>query len=97
MQTKSTHERRQHAVQVATVVTAFVFVGWIATLGVRFASYQTDVSTNGKPSNPTQLANVINGLPTDTSSTNSLEVSTTTTYTGNSGVTTYGQTVLPQQ
>ncbi|HYF12813.1 MAG TPA: hypothetical protein VD928_00745 [Candidatus Paceibacterota bacterium] len=34
---KTTHERRQFAMKAATVFTAVIFVGWIATLGVRFA------------------------------------------------------------
>ena len=38
MQTKDPHERRAHAMRVAGVVTAFVFVGWVTTLGVRLGS-----------------------------------------------------------
>ncbi len=36
--TREPHERRQHALQVAGVVTAAVFVVWMGTLGVRFAT-----------------------------------------------------------
>ena len=35
---KSPHERRQAALQIATILTAILFVGWIATLGVRLAT-----------------------------------------------------------
>ncbi len=96
MQTKSTHERRQHAAQVATVVTSLVFVGWIATLGVRLANHQTDIANSlNKTSNELQLANAINGMGTDVQqNNNSLEVATTTTYTGVPG---QDQTTLPQQ
>ena len=82
MQDKTTHERRQHAVQVASVITVVVLVGWVATLGVRLASHQPDMASGTSPSNVTQLANVINGMSPDTQSNNSLEVATTTVYTG---------------
>ena len=35
--TRTTHQRRQHALQIASVVTAALFVVWIGTLGVRLA------------------------------------------------------------
>lgn len=39
MRTERTpHQRRQAALQIASIVTAVLFVGWIATLGVRLAT-----------------------------------------------------------
>lgn len=35
MHSKSTHERRTHAMRVAGVITALLFAGWISTLGLR--------------------------------------------------------------
>lgn len=35
METREPHERRRHALHVAVAVTAFVFVGWVSTLGMR--------------------------------------------------------------
>jgi len=35
---RTTHQRRQHALQVAGVITAALFVVWIGTLGMRLAS-----------------------------------------------------------
>lgn len=37
MDSKSTHNRRQHAMRVATGVTAFAMIIWVTTLGVRYA------------------------------------------------------------
>lgn len=80
MQSKPTHQRRQHALQVATVVTAVVFVGWLASLGVRISSSGT-TTVAGAPSQTIQFANALNGVDS-ADTTNTLEVSTTTTYTG---------------
>lgn len=35
---KTPHERRQISMQVAGVMTAILFVGWVGTLGVRLAN-----------------------------------------------------------
>ncbi len=35
MHSREPHERRKHALHVATIVTSLVFVGWAATLGMR--------------------------------------------------------------
>ena len=80
MQSKPTHQRRQHALQVATMVTAVVFVGWLASLGVRISSSGA-ATVAGAPSQTTQFANALNGIDS-ADTTNTLEVSTTTTYTG---------------
>ena len=36
--TRTTHQRRQHAVQVAGALTAALFAVWLGTLGVRLSS-----------------------------------------------------------
>jgi hypothetical protein len=46
---KTPHERRQISMQVAGVITAVLFVGWIGTLGVR-------ISTAPQPSNQDNAA-----------------------------------------
>ncbi len=35
MHSREPHERRKHALHVATAVTGLLFVGWLATLGIR--------------------------------------------------------------
>jgi hypothetical protein len=35
---RTPHERRQHALQIAGVVTALLFIGWLTTLGVRIST-----------------------------------------------------------
>lgn len=55
IQQKPAHERRTHAVQVAGVVTAFVFVVWITTLGLNLSSQGGGVMAQDAAS--TQTAN----------------------------------------
>lgn len=81
VQAQPAHYRRQHAAKIATTVTAVVFVGWLASLGVRVSSQPQQIATGDAPTQETQLSNAISGLNTQTSG-NTLEVSTTTTYTG---------------
>lgn len=38
LKTRSTHERREFSMQAAGVITAALFVLWLATLGIRLAS-----------------------------------------------------------
>jgi hypothetical protein len=38
MREQPPHDRRQAALRIATVVTAVIFVGWLATLGLRLAT-----------------------------------------------------------
>jgi len=48
MDTKSTHERRQHAMQLATGLTAFAVLVWVTTLGVRYAMTPAQIAqSNG--------------------------------------------------
>jgi hypothetical protein len=74
MTQKSTHERRQHALRIATFVTAVVFVGWLGTLGLRLSSGQL---TNSDGGNQTQLANVISTTQVEG---NTLQVATSSVY-----------------
>lgn len=37
MHSKSPHERRRHATHIAAGVVVLLFIGWLATLGARFA------------------------------------------------------------
>jgi hypothetical protein len=54
---KPAHERRQHAMQLATGLTAFAMVVWVTTLGVRFAlSPEQTAAIN---SNTSQTASVV--------------------------------------
>jgi hypothetical protein len=55
IKSKSPHERRQHAMQIAGILTALMFVVWVSTLGVRFASTPPQTADSGDAS---QLANV---------------------------------------
>ena len=58
MDTKSTHERRQHAMQLATGLTAFAVLVWVTTLGVRYALTPAQVAqSNG--SDTAQVASVV--------------------------------------
>ena len=70
---KEPHERRQHAIQIASVFTALVFVVWITTLGVRLANTSGVVVQN--PDGSDQVANASSIYDTPE---NTLEVATTT-------------------
>jgi hypothetical protein len=47
MHSKSTHERRAHAMQIAASVTGVAVVVWVTTLGFRFATTQGQTPTGG--------------------------------------------------
>ena len=47
MQNKDPHERRTHALHVASAVTALVFVAWLGTLGMRLAPEQPFAQDSG--------------------------------------------------
>ncbi len=53
IKTKEPHERRQHAMQIAGVVTAMVFTVWITTLGFRLTANDTQLA--GEEANQTSL------------------------------------------
>ena len=78
IKSKSPHERRQHAMQLSTGIIAVIFVAWISTIGLRFASTPPQTADDGTGSNSgvTQLANVASAGPQQ----NTLIVATTTTY-----------------
>lgn len=76
IQTKSPHERRQHAIQVASIFTALLFVVWVTTLGVRLASTSGTIAQN--PDTDPQMANASSIYDTPA---NSLEVATTSGLT----------------
>lgn len=50
-ETRTPHERRQASMQIAGIVTAVLFVGWITTLGVRLSSSQSNVANDDGASN----------------------------------------------
>jgi len=45
--THTPHERRQVAMRIATIVTALLFVAWLATLGVRLGGNVPAVAEEG--------------------------------------------------
>jgi hypothetical protein len=56
---RSSHERRQVALQIASMVTAVLFLGWVATLGVRLA---TSDSIAADESTTQLVSSVSNGV-----------------------------------
>ena len=77
MHEKTPHERRQHASSVAGIVTAFIFIGWLVTLGARLsAGSGSTVVTDVNGVQQTQLAAV--AAAGSDASTNTLVVATTT-------------------
>jgi hypothetical protein len=57
IKSKPPHDRRQHAMQLSAGVVAIVFVVWISTIGIRFASSPSEVAEGSG----SQLANIISG------------------------------------
>jgi hypothetical protein len=72
MRQKDPHERRTHALRVASVVTGAVFVVWVATLGARLAGPSQEVALEGD-----QTAAVVQAQP---KTGPHLEVSTTSVF-----------------
>ena len=72
MHGKPAHDRRQHAMRVAGIITALVFVGWVTTLGMRLGTGGAQVAG----SDTSQTAAAITSLQQG----NQLIVSTTTDY-----------------
>ncbi len=85
IQNKPPHERRIHAAQIAAACTVVIFVGWLAALGVRFATEPQggttaqDGSANQTLLDGTQTASVENGVYSGQSG-NSLEVASSSPY-----------------
>lgn len=63
--------------QIATAATAFVFVVWVTTLGVRLSTSGNGVAEENTDTQQTQLASVASGAYAP--GQNTLEVATTTT------------------
>lgn len=75
IKTKEPHERRQHAMQIAGVVTAMVFAVWITTLGFRLSSGgDAQLAEGGENQTSLTAAAVQNGY----SGPNQLYVASTT-------------------
>ena len=55
---RTPHERRQHAMQIAGVITAILFVGWITTLGVRISSTQGTIVSDAQNNTASTLTAV---------------------------------------
>ncbi len=62
MHNKDPHERRAHALKVASAVTGLVFMVWIATLGVRLAVPEDTVAQDSS-TNSGQAAAVAEAAP----------------------------------
>jgi hypothetical protein len=76
METKTTHERRQHAMQVAGILTAVVFVGWVASLGLSFTGSVTPGGDSSQTAAVSQAP--LSGTAPYQSTGNQLVVSTST-------------------
>lgn len=79
MHTKEPHERRQHAMRVAGVITGSIFVLWVATLGVRFGNTpEENAILAGQAPDVSQSAAALQVAPRTGAY---LEVATTSVYT----------------
>lgn len=80
--TRTPHERRTHALQAASVITAAIFVVWIGTLGLRLgtggAAVAQDDGTQTLNNNQTSLS--ASAAAATTNNQAHLEVSTTSVY-----------------
>ena len=72
--TRTTHQRRQHAVQVAGALTAALFAVWLGTLGLRLSS-PSDVA---QTADSTQTASVAAAVQNNSGP--QLQVSTTSVF-----------------
>jgi len=72
--TRTTHQRRQHAVQVAGALTAALFAVWLGTLGIRLSS-PSDVA---QTADSTQTASVAAAVQNNSGP--QLQVSTTSVF-----------------
>lgn len=60
---KTPHERRQIAVRVAGAVTAVLFVGWLATLGVRVSTSEPKVADTSATNQMASIGSLIKSVP----------------------------------
>ena len=72
MKQRPPHERRLVAMRIAAGVTGVIFVGWMATLGVRLAAPSPKVAQQNSFEN--QVASVFSSFTGGTSQQNTLEV-----------------------
>jgi len=79
MNNKSTHDRRQHAMQLATGLTAFAVLVWVTTLGVRYALTPAQVAQSNADAS-SQVASVV-----DSQTGNATLIVATTTDSGTGG------------
>ena len=80
IKSKTPHDRRQHAMKVAGLLTAVAFVVWITTLGVRFAgTYQAAAAAATDTSSGIQQTQLPGSDTTDTSADQTIEVVGTST------------------
>jgi len=56
MKSKTPHERRRHAMQMASVITGLLLLVWVTTLGVRFASTPPQTAATDDPSQMAAVA-----------------------------------------
>jgi hypothetical protein len=56
---RTPHERRQFALRVAGGVTAVLFVGWLATLGIRFSTVSTEIAEQGQSPQAASIGSLI--------------------------------------
>ncbi len=73
MQTREPHERRSHALQVASAFTGLLFVAWLGTLGLRLSG--SDIIANEDGSQTASVAQAVKNNEAR------LEVSTTSVLT----------------
>ena len=73
--TRTTHQRRQHAVQVSGVLTAALFAVWLGTLGVRLTSPSDVAQTTDDIG--AQTASVVSAVQSGEAQ---LQVSTTSVF-----------------
>ncbi len=80
VQGKPSHERRQHAAQLAGALTGVVVLLWAATLGLRLGSGTGVVATDSMPDPDSgyQAAAAVYAVPTDE---NTLVAATSTDWT----------------
>ncbi len=70
------HERRQVAMRIAASITGVIFIGWVATLGVRLST--PSEKTAEQTTFETQLASVFSAFSLQGAKPSTLEVSSTT-------------------
>jgi hypothetical protein len=76
---RTPHERRAYAVRMAGIVTAVLFVGWLATLGLRLGA-GAGVVAQQNAQNSAQNAAVGGIIPVQQQTGNTLYVASTTNY-----------------